>query len=56
MIESGADVMAKDFEGLTALHLAFKTRGHKSVAILLDAGADINSTDLNGKTPLHYLF
>jgi hypothetical protein len=63
LIESGANIEAKDGEGRTALFFAMchspKSReywGHESRALnaLLRAGGDVNARDKHGATPLHH--
>ncbi len=54
MIEAGADVDARDWNGGTPLHSAATGNPHPGVvAALLDAGADPNARDLDEVTPLH---
>jgi ankyrin repeat protein len=54
LIENGADVSAKDDEGMTPLHIA-ASNGFKEIAELLIAeGADVNAKTLGDSTPLHY--
>jgi len=55
LIAAGADLEAKDQEGLTPLYLAAQG-GHKEIAeLLIDNGADVNAKDMNGMTPLLYV-
>ena len=52
LIANGADINAKDMNGMTPLHRATYL-GYKEIAELLIAkGADVNVKDDNGKTPL----
>ena len=52
LIDSGADVSAKDVGGWTPLHLA-AGGDHKEIAELLIAeGADVNAKNVDGETPL----
>jgi ankyrin repeat protein len=49
LLESGADVNAKDDDGATALMYALLIRGDAEVVkVLLDAGADVNHTNDDG--------
>ncbi len=60
LIDSGADPLARDSEGLTLLHHLFITRsGMDSLAnevlpLCIERGLDINARDNDGLTPLHY--
>jgi ankyrin repeat protein len=53
LLKKGANVNAKNFVGITALHDA-ANNGHKEVAeLLLTHGANVNAEDALGNTPLH---
>jgi hypothetical protein len=54
LIEAGADVNAKDDEGLTPLMIAAHYSTPEMVTLLIDAGADVNAKDDDGQTPLMY--
>jgi ankyrin repeat protein len=49
LVQSGADVNARDFRGNTLLHYAYFSDVAKE---LLKAGADVNARNINGETPL----
>lgn len=54
-LEKGADVNAKDKEGIAPLHYAaWYNEDSTIVEILIKAGADVDITDNKGRTPLHY--
>jgi ankyrin repeat protein len=54
LVESGADIDARNAEGVTPLYVAARNwDGEHVVAALLDLGADITLTDSDGRTPLH---
>jgi hypothetical protein len=52
LVQSGADVNARDIEGQSPLHLA---RTPEHAQFLLEAGADITATCFDGDTDLHSL-
>ena len=49
--EAGARLEDKDFEGKTALHVAFGYGHLEAVAALIAAGADLRAEVLDGRTP-----
>jgi len=52
-IKAGADVEAKDNDGMTALLLAARQNGNPEVSsVLIQAGADVNAKNNGGMTPL----
>ncbi len=52
LLDSGADINARDEQNQTALHKA-ASRGHTPVVkLLLERGADVNAKNLFGQTPL----
>ncbi len=52
MLESGADINAKDYEGRTPLHVAAMNDSVLSAKFLLTHGAEIEVVDQSGHTPL----
>jgi ankyrin repeat protein len=54
VIGGGAEVDAKDSDGMTALHYAAKHGNEAVVNLLLDAKADVNKKGSDGGTALHY--
>ena len=51
----GADVSAKDDEGMTPLHYA-AYNGHTEIAkFLVGSGADVNAKEIADETPLHFV-
>lgn len=54
LIEAGADVLATDKNGVSALHHAVRFRSPAAVAALIEHGADVNQVcRKSGSTPLH---
>ena len=53
LLQRGASVSAKTYDGSTALEWAVVADNLESVRILLENGADIQTTNTNGNTPLH---
>jgi ankyrin repeat protein len=49
LVQSGADVNARDFRGNTLLHYAYFPDVAEE---LLKAGADVNARNINGETPI----
>lgn len=52
LINHGADVNAKQMQGVTPLHSAAHNGQPKIIKLLIDNGADINAKTDNGQTPL----
>lgn len=53
-INAGADVDAKDDDGMTALIFAARNSGAETVSTLIEAGANVHIKDNNGKTAYDY--
>jgi ankyrin repeat protein len=55
LVSKGADVDAKNQEGLSALHVIVKeSYPAENLQFALDQGADVNVRDRQGRVPLHY--
>ena len=54
LLESGADIEAKDMSNLTPLHYAAQHNSTESAKLLLESGADIEANAESNATPLHY--
>ncbi len=52
LIEAGADVNTKGYEGDTPLHYAVRRRNIALVELLISAGADVNAKNFWGSVPL----
>ncbi len=52
LLSKGADINAKDSEGITPLLLAIYTDRTEIAAILIQQGADVNASAYDGTTPL----
>lgn len=52
LIDSGADVNAKDDQGFTPLHFAATRDSVEVVRLLLDSGAEVDPVNDKGQTPL----
>jgi hypothetical protein len=53
LIENGANVNAKSYDGKTPLHGAAENMNKDIALLLLEKGADINAKERNGWTPLN---
>jgi ankyrin repeat protein len=56
LVKHGADVNAKNKDGLPALDVSIGDLRAETVKLLLDSGADVNGHGAYGRTPLHQLF
>ena len=54
LLHYGADINAKDENGLTPLHYAVRRNDQEVVKVLLNEGANVNVKDNDGLTPLHF--
>ena len=54
LLAHGADVKAKDKDGMTALHIAAKRGADEIVRLLLAKGANVHTKDRYERTALHY--
>jgi ankyrin repeat protein len=55
LVEAGAEVDAKDRQGLTPLHYQARAGRLSVIQYLLDLGADPNATDKSGRTPAFFI-
>lgn len=53
LIEKGADVNAKEWDGSTPLHVVAFNGSLEFAKLLIEKGADVNCKDKNAFTPLH---
>ncbi|KAE9366832.1 hypothetical protein N431DRAFT_384803 [Stipitochalara longipes BDJ] len=53
LLDDGANLSARNFEGQTPLHLAVRNGDTSMVHILLQKGADLEATAANGNKPLY---
>lgn len=53
LIKSGADVIAVDDTGKSALHLAAQHGKDKVIELLINSGLPVDTMDKSGRTPLH---
>ena len=53
LIQMGAEVNAKNWQGATPLHLATKNNSASVAELLIQNRAEVNAQDDQGETPLH---
>ena len=53
LLDRGADLQAKDYNGRNSLHHAVINRSKQGAVILIKEGIEVNLQDKNGMTPLH---
>lgn len=53
LLDSGADVEAKNNDGETALHIMARRRRLGCIIVLLSREANVNAQSSDGSTPLH---
>ncbi|XP_044745309.1 serine/threonine-protein phosphatase 6 regulatory ankyrin repeat subunit B-like [Coccinella septempunctata] len=54
LIDMGADLTARNYQGMTYLHQAAFNEEPRILKILLDAGMDVNAQDNYSRTAVHY--
>lgn len=54
LVQYGADLEARDKDGLTPFHYATKNHQDQAIQFLLDHGADFHALDNNNKQPFDY--
>ncbi|MHC4157771.1 MAG: ankyrin repeat domain-containing protein [Planctomycetota bacterium] len=53
MLENGADIDSRDYEGMTPLHLVAFLGHERTARLLIHRGADVNAMNDKGETALH---
>ena len=54
LIKKGADLTAKGYGGMNAMHHACNQLEEDVLGLLISSGADVGSVDDSGNTPLHW--